>query len=55
MRFLPAATVFAYTALVVAGRDMDFIEQSRTASCLRSLARRLQSEIVRLHKTTAAP
>jgi hypothetical protein len=55
MRFLPAATVFAYTALVVAGRDMDFIEQSRTASCLRSLARRLHSEIVRLHKTTAAP
>jgi hypothetical protein len=54
MRLLPAATVFAYTALVIAGRDMDFIEQSPTASCLRSLARRLQREVVGWHQATAA-
>jgi hypothetical protein len=54
MQFIPAATVFAYAALVISGRNMDFIEQSYTASCLRSLARRLQREIACLHKTTAA-
>jgi len=54
MQFIPAATVYAYSALVIADRDMDFIEQPRTASCVRGLARRLHREIALLHKTMAA-
>ena len=54
MPFVPAATVFAYTAMAIAGRDMNFIEQSTTASSLRSLGRRLHREIAALRKRSAA-
>jgi hypothetical protein len=54
MPLVPAATVFAYTAMAIAGRDMNFIEQSNTASSLRSLGRRLHREIAALRKRSAA-
>ena len=54
MLLAPAATVFAYTATLIAGRDWTFIEQPHTASSLRSLGRRLHREIAGLQKRTAA-
>jgi Ser/Thr protein kinase RdoA (MazF antagonist) len=45
IELLPAATVYAYTASVTAGREMEFLEQPHIAASFRSMGRRLHREL----------
>jgi hypothetical protein len=54
MQLLPAATVYAYTASVTAGREMEFLEQPHVAASFRSMGRRLHHELQDVREAVAA-